>query len=292
MSISAMSTFEFPPPMNRPPMAGAWTAGYWLTMLVMWWVMMVAMMLPSAAPMLLLFAAIRRRAREGGAAVSTAWLAAGYLLAWLGFSVAAVVLQFGFERAGLVHGMMMWSLSPWLSVGLLVAAGLYQLTPLKQACLSHCRTPLAFLMGHWRPGQAGALHMGLVHGIYCVGCCWFLMALLFVGGIMNVVWIAGLARDRAGREARPARPGRLGRRWACSAWSARLGWSSAPSLRRVDRRHPDQVATDVADRRRCLPQGPAGSTGDDEFGQAGKRSQGAVRPAGKAVVRAAAPVAP
>ncbi|MCB1499419.1 MAG: DUF2182 domain-containing protein [Bauldia sp.] len=192
MSISAMSTFQFPPPMNRPPMAGAWTAGYWLTMLVMWWVMMVAMMLPSAAPMLLLFAAMRRRASQG-AAVPTAWLAAGYLLAWLGFSVAAVALQYLFEQVGLLHGMMMWSLSPWLSVAILVAAGLYQLTPLKQACLSHCRSPLAFLMGHWRPGQMGALRMGLAHGVYCVGCCWFLMALLFVGGIMNVVWIAGLA---------------------------------------------------------------------------------------------------
>ena len=88
---------------------------------------------------------------------------------------------------------MMWSLNPWLSAALLAAAGLYQLTPLKHACLSHCRSPFSFLLSHWRSGHAGALRMGLVHGAYCVGCCWFLMALLFVGGIMNIVWIAGLA---------------------------------------------------------------------------------------------------
>ena len=194
MSIRAMSTWQFPPPMNRPQMAGAWDAGYWATMLAMWWVMMVAMMLPSAAPMILLFGQVYRRAQEGGKpAVSTAWLAAGYCLAWLGFSAVATAVQFLFEKAGLVHGMMMWSLNPWLSAALLAAAGLYQLTPLKHACLSHCRSPFSFLLGHWRPGHAGALRMGLIHGAYCVGCCWFLMALLFVGGIMNIVWIAGLA---------------------------------------------------------------------------------------------------
>ncbi len=194
MSIRAMSTWQFPPPMNRPQMAGAWDAGYWLAMLAMWWVMMVAMMLPSAAPMILLFGQVYRRTRSGGKpAVSTAWLAAGYCLAWLAFSAVATGLQFGLEKAGLVHGMMMWSLNPWLSAALLAAAGLYQLTPLKHACLRHCRSPFSFLLGHWRAGHSGALRMGLIHGAYCVGCCWVLMALLFVGGIMNIVWIAGLA---------------------------------------------------------------------------------------------------
>jgi predicted metal-binding membrane protein len=194
MSVTSMTTWRFPPPMDRPAMAGAWSTGYWLTMLMMWWVMMVAMMLPSAAPMILLFEQMHRRAdNEGTAAVRTAWLAAGYCCSWLLFSVAAVSLQYVLERSGLVHGMLMWSLDPYLSAALLAAAGLYQLTPLKHACLSHCRSPFSFLLGHWRSGPSGAFRMGLVHGAYCVGCCWFLMALLFVGGIMNLIWIGGLA---------------------------------------------------------------------------------------------------
>ena len=194
MSIWAMSTWQFPPPMDRPAMAGMWTPAYALTMLVMWWVMMVAMMLPSAAPMILVFSQVGQRSRSAGSRVGrTAWLAAGYCLAWLGFSVVAVVLQYLFEQVGLVHGMLMWSLDPWFSVALLLAAAIYQLSPLKHACLHHCRTPLAFVLGHWRPGRIGALRMGLANGVYCVGCCWFLMTLLFVGGIMNVIWMAGLA---------------------------------------------------------------------------------------------------
>ncbi len=194
MSISAMSTWRFPPPMDRLAMSGAWGVDYWIAMLVMWWVMMVAMMLPSAAPMILMFGQIARRTGgERGHVMLTAWLAAGYCFAWLAFSIAATCLQMALEKAGLVHGMMMWSLDPYLSAALLAAAGLYQLTPIKRACLTSCRSPVAFFMAHWRRGPAGALHMGLVHGAYCVGCCWFLMALLFVGGIMNLVWIAGLA---------------------------------------------------------------------------------------------------
>jgi len=175
-------------------MAGAWTPAWWVVMLAMWWVMMVAMMLPTAAPMILLVGQVSRRARAGGkAALSVGWLAAGYCMAWLGFSLVAVGLQFALEQAGLIHGMLMWSLDPWLSAILLVAAGLYQLTPLKQACLTRCRSPVSFLVERRRFGVSGALLLGLTHGLYCVGCCWALMALLFVGGIMNLVWIAGLA---------------------------------------------------------------------------------------------------
>ena len=191
MSIRAMSTWRFPPPMDRPAMAGMWTPAYAVTMLVMWWVMMVAMMLPSAAPLILLYEQIARK--SGGSGARAAWLAAGYCLGWLGFSLAATALQYGLEQLGWIHGMLMWSLNPWLSAALLAAAAVYQITPLKHACLKHCRTPFGFIMGHWRPGASGAFRMGLVHGTYCVGCCWFLMALLFVGGIMNIVWIAGLA---------------------------------------------------------------------------------------------------
>jgi predicted metal-binding membrane protein len=174
-----------------------WTVVYWTIMFVMWWVMMIAMMAPSAAPVILLYARATRHSQKGAETsprvVPTALFAGGYLIAWLGFSVLAVALQFGFERAGLTSPMLMWSLDPWLSVGLLLAAGIYQLTPLKQICLEHCRTPAQFLSSHWRPGRVGALLMGLHHGAFCVACCWALMALLFVGGIMNLLWIAGLA---------------------------------------------------------------------------------------------------
>lgn len=171
----------------------AWTPGYAVLMLLMWWIMMVAMMLPSAAPMILLFAMFNRRQREKGAPyVPTGVFAAGYVLVWGGFSLVAVTLQWGLERTGLLSSMMA-STSLILGAALLIAAGAYQLTPLKHACLRHCRSPFFFIAHRWRPGAAGALRMGLEHGAFCTGCCWFLMALLFYGGVMNLYWIAGLA---------------------------------------------------------------------------------------------------
>jgi predicted metal-binding membrane protein len=170
-----------------------WNLGYAGLMFAMWWVMMVAMMLPSATPMLLLFARVNRqqRARERPY-VPTGVFAAGYLLAWGGFSVLATALQWALEQAGLLSPMMVTT-SYWLGGGILLAAGLWQLTPIKGMCLRHCRSPLGFLMQGWRPGRVGALRMGLEHGTFCLGCCWFLMGLLFFGGIMNLFWIAGLA---------------------------------------------------------------------------------------------------
>jgi predicted metal-binding membrane protein len=170
-----------------------WNLGYAGLMFAMWWVMMVAMMLPSATPMLLLFARVNRqqRARERPY-VPTGVFAAGYLLAWGGFSVLATALQWALEQAGLSSPMMVTT-SYWLGGGILLAAGLWQLTPIKAVCLRHCRSPLGFLMQGWRPDRVGALRMGLEHGTYCLGCCWFLMGLLFFGGIMNLFWIAGLA---------------------------------------------------------------------------------------------------
>ena len=170
-----------------------WNLGYAGLMFAMWWVMMVAMMLPSATPMLLLFARVNRqqRARERPY-VPTGVFAAGYLLAWGGFSVLATALQWALEQAGLLSPMMVTT-SYWLGGGILLAAGLWQLTPIKGVCLRHCRSPLGFLMQGWRPGRVSALRMGLEHGTYCLGCCWFLMGLLFFGGIMNLFWIAGLA---------------------------------------------------------------------------------------------------
>jgi predicted metal-binding membrane protein len=165
---------------------------------LMWWVMMIAMMTPSAAPLVLLYTRVARHRAAGdpppGAAIAPAvFLAVGYLLVWLLFSVVAATVQGLLQPAGLVSGMMLWSKTAALSASVLAAAGLYQLSPLKQACLRHCRGPAQFLVTHWRPGRIGALLLGMRHGAYCVGCCWLLMALLFVGGVMNLVWIVALA---------------------------------------------------------------------------------------------------
>ncbi len=170
-----------------------WTPGYAVLMFFMWWVMMVAMMLPSAAPMILLFATVNRKQRETGHPhVATSIFAVGYLATWAGFSLGATILQWGFERTGILSPMLVGTNVIFGGV-LLLAAGVYQLTPIKHACLRHCRSPLAFLITHWRRDARGALRMGLVHGAFCVGCCWFLMGLLFFGGVMNLYWIAGLA---------------------------------------------------------------------------------------------------
>jgi predicted metal-binding membrane protein len=180
-----------------------WTPGYALLMLSMWWLMMIAMMLPSAAPMVLLHASITRKGLAGAAnaasdasshrilSATTAFVA-GYLVVWGAFSLAAVVAQWALARGELLSEMMM-SQSTLLGSGLLLGAGLWQLTPLKSVCLHQCRSPINFLSTHWRPGAAGAFTMGTKHGLFCLGCCWFLMALLFYGGVMNLIWIIGLA---------------------------------------------------------------------------------------------------
>jgi predicted metal-binding membrane protein len=170
-----------------------WTPAYAVLIFAMWWVMMMAMMLPSAAPMLLLFARVNRKDKSAGAPlIPTALFAAGYLLGWAGFCAVAAALQWGLESARLLSPMLVTT-NRWLGAGILIAAGLSQFTPLKAMCLRRCRTPLGFLLGNWRSGRLGALRMGLEHGAFCLGCCWFLMALLFFGGVMNLYWIAGLA---------------------------------------------------------------------------------------------------
>jgi predicted metal-binding membrane protein len=196
MSVLAMTTWSFPPPVHVP-VATEWNVTYAIVMIFMWWIMMIAMMTPSAAPAILLYARGYRHERKlgriAGVTTPTFAFALGYLLAWMGFSLVATGLQWGLERAGLMHAMLMWSIDPLLSAALLLAAGVYQLTPLKSVCLEHCRSPAQFLAANFRPGAAGALEMGLRHGAFCLGCCWMLMALLFAGGVMNLVWIAGLA---------------------------------------------------------------------------------------------------
>lgn len=170
-----------------------WTAGYAALMIVMWWLMMAAMMLPSAAPMILLFAALTRKRQEAGAPyVPTGIFGAGYLAVWAGFSLLAVSLQWTLDGVALLSPLMVTT-SLALGALLLIGAGAWQFTPLKQTCLRNCRSPAEFLTRHWRDAHVGAFRMGIAHGAYCLGCCWMLMLLLFYGGVMNIYWIAGLA---------------------------------------------------------------------------------------------------
>lgn len=163
-------------------------------LLAMWWVMMVGMMLPGVAPMILTFATVNRQRRARHQPyVPAALFAAGYLLAWGGFSVAATLAQWALERAALLSSMDMAINSRQLGGLLFVAAGLYQFTPVKLSCLQLCRSPLDFVVNHWRDGPGGALRMGVTHGLHCLGCCWVLMLLLFAVGVMNLFWVAGLA---------------------------------------------------------------------------------------------------
>lgn len=192
---------------DMPDMAPMpWTPLYAALLFVMWWVMMIAMMAPSAAPTVLLYATVKRKQETASCAAMDAWIfLAGYLVTWAGFSVVAVLVQWALERFGLLS-MAMASTSSILGGLILLAAGLYQFMPLKRACLRYCESPLMFLSRHWRPGTRGAFHMGLRHGGYCVGCCWFLMALLFVSGVMNLVWIIAIALYVAGEKLLPFGP--------------------------------------------------------------------------------------
>ncbi len=197
MNISATTTWQFPQQGSLPLFHQQWTLHYALLMLIMWWVMMIAMMLPSAAPMILLYARVYHQAKAKRQITSSRFtipaFVGGYIIIWLGFSLGAIILQYYLEQLGLIHGMMMWITERHLSAGLLIIAGIYQFSPIKHTCLKQCRSPVEFLSRHWQQDNLGALKMGIHHGIYCLGCCWILMLLLFSGGIMNLVWIAGLA---------------------------------------------------------------------------------------------------
>ncbi len=166
-----------------------WSAANWLAVFVMWAVMMAAMMLPSAAPMVTCFSALNRRRGDGA---RTFFFAAAYLALWGVFSGAATAAQWALQSAGWVSPMIV-SMSPVFSAALLLIAGVFQFSPIKHMCLRTCRSPLGFLMSDWSDGLFGAWRMGMRHGLYCIGCCWGLMALLFVGGVMNLLWIAALA---------------------------------------------------------------------------------------------------
>jgi predicted metal-binding membrane protein len=171
------------------PDSSQWSAGNVLAIWIMWSVMMAAMMLPSALPMVLTF--VHLSIRSGEPARGRSFVAA-YLAVWFGFSAGATAAQWVFQTMNWLNPMIV-STSPVLSGVLLLIAGVYQFSPLKRTCLSHCSTPMGFLLGEWRAGISGAFVMGLRHGLYCLGCCWALMALLFVGGVMNLAWIAALS---------------------------------------------------------------------------------------------------
>ena len=173
-------------------MQAEWDARYFVLIFLMWVVMMLGMMLPSAAPAILLYATVMRNSAQAEAPVARTYaFAGGYLLAWAGFSLAATLLQWGLAEAALLS-MMMDSASPALGAALLVTAGVYQWTPLKEKCLTYCRGPATFLTQNFRPGIRGALVLGAHHGLYCVGCCWALMLLLFFGGVMSLFWIGAI----------------------------------------------------------------------------------------------------
>jgi predicted metal-binding membrane protein len=198
--ITALSWFtlvDMARDMESAPMAmiglQPWTPAHFGMMFAMWAVMMTGMMLPSATPTTLVYTAVVRKAsREGTPVAPVAAFVAGYLFMWTLFSLGATLAQWGLERAALLSPMLVSS-SPALGGALLVGAGIYQLTPFKDACLEHCRSPAHFIAGHWRAGARGALRMGIEHGAYCLGCCWVLMGLLFFGGVMNLLWIAAIA---------------------------------------------------------------------------------------------------
>ena len=184
MDMSGMADMAMPMP---------WSATDFALTFAMWWIMMLGMMLPSAAPTILTFATMARRQRDRGEQfVPASVFTIGYLLAWGGFCAAATLLQWGLDQAALLTPMLVTE-STLLGGTLFIVSGLYQFTPFKYACLRQCRSPFAFLLNHWRDGWRGALRMGLYHGLYCLGCCWVLMALLFAVGVMNLVWVAALA---------------------------------------------------------------------------------------------------
>jgi predicted metal-binding membrane protein len=170
-----------------------WDVGYFGMMFLMWAVMMVGMMLPSVIPMVLIYAGVARKSAAQGMPVApTGAFVSGYIAIWLIFSLFATIAQWGLDQAALLSPMMV-SNSVGLGAALLIAAGIYQWLPIKDKCLQHCRSPVHFITTHWRLGSIGAFKMGLSHGAFCLGCCWVLMALLFVGGVMNLLWIAAIA---------------------------------------------------------------------------------------------------
>jgi predicted metal-binding membrane protein len=175
------------------PMTPTWTSVDFILLFLMWLVMMIAMMTPSVSPLVLIFAKLnRQRKQQERPFINAVFLVAGYFLVWAAFSLAATALQWLLQQVSLLSPDMKTT-SKILGSIILITTGIFQFTPLKQTCLGHCRTPLDFVWQHWKEGKAGALKMGIENGVYCLGCCWMLMVLLFVTGIMNLLWVAIIA---------------------------------------------------------------------------------------------------
>ncbi|HKQ88583.1 MAG TPA: DUF2182 domain-containing protein [Candidatus Acidoferrales bacterium] len=191
MAANMQSMAQMSMPMDMPGMDMTGSSTF-VSLFAMWAVMMVAMMLPSAAPTILLVLGVYRRRGDRFTRQNSLFFVAGYLLAWTAFSALAAGLQVSLHRAALLTPAMA-ARSAVLGGAILLIAGIYQWLPFKNSCLGHCHSPLAFLTLHWREGSAGALRMGLLHGAFCIGCCWALMALLFVAGVMNLLWVAAIA---------------------------------------------------------------------------------------------------
>jgi predicted metal-binding membrane protein len=212
--------------MGRPdsplfvPAIGSWSLAQVGVVGLMWSVMMAAMMTPSTAPMAVAFSNLERRRGGGAPWAATAAFLAGYLVVWTAFSVAATLIQWGLRSAALMAPGMRTA-SPWLGGALLLGAGVFQFSSAKDACLRHCRTPVGFLLSEWREGRSGAALMGMRHGAYCVGCCWLLMALMLVVGVMNLAWCAALAVLVLAEKALPG-----GRRLARAAGVGLAAWGA------------------------------------------------------------------
>lgn len=175
------------------PMTPEWTYIDFTLLCFMWLVMMIAMMTPSVSPLVLVFATInRQRKQQNHPYVNAAFLMAGYFLVWAAFSIAATALQWSLQQISLLSPDMKTTSKIFGGI-ILVTTGIFQFTPLKQTCLAHCRSPLNFILQHWKEGKQGALRMGIENGFYCLGCCWLLMVLLFVTGIMNLLWVSIIA---------------------------------------------------------------------------------------------------
>lgn len=193
MSTQEMTGTAQSPEMSNMMMSPiTWTLNYALLMFFMWWIMMIAMMLPSASPTILLYGLVsKKNYNQKQGILLTSIFTWGYIIIWGVFSIVATALQWYFESIDLLTPMMSSS-SNIFGSSILITAGLYQLTPLKRSCLRLCQHPIQFLNSHWHKGKIGAFRMGIFHGTYCLACCWFLMGLLFFGGVMNLYWITGL----------------------------------------------------------------------------------------------------
>jgi predicted metal-binding membrane protein len=193
-AMDAMGAMAMPEPLS---------ADYLLSAFAMWTIMMVAMMVPSAAPMFLLHARIDRTPKAAQRRLNSVLVVIGYMLVWTAFSAAAALGQALLVRSGLVSATSLSLGSKPVAAVLLLAAAAYELTAAKKLCLDKCQAPMLFVLKHWKPGSAGAFRLGLLHGFYCLGCCWLLMALLFAGGVMNLAWVALLGIVVVGEKLAP-----------------------------------------------------------------------------------------